>query len=96
MQPVAQSEPVWKRTNMYRLGPQYRTHPDRFVHINDVGWFVRLRGEFNSIDGLESSSGLAGPFSSRDSAEFYLQRVILKDNRQPTDRRLTAHTNAPV
>ena len=76
MLPLLCLEPGWKRTNMYRLGAEYRTTESRFIHIDKLGWFVHLRDEFHSVSGLTASSGIAGPFLSQAQANAYLQYAI--------------------
>lgn len=76
MLPLPCQDAVWKRNNMYRLGVEYRTAESRFVHVDKMGWFVRLRGEFHTTPGLTTSSGLAGPFPSQSQANTFLQYII--------------------
>lgn len=79
MQPLLKQEPVWKKITMYRLGAHYRTQENRFSHIEGLGWFVRIRGEFTTINGLTSSYGLAGPFISQLDAQQHLRALIKKN-----------------
>ena len=76
MLPLIQQEPLWTTKTMYRLGTHYRANEDRFIYVATVGWFIRLRGEFNLVSGLHSSSNTAGPFSTRAGANRYLQEMI--------------------
>jgi hypothetical protein len=79
MLPLLQQEPVWKKTVDYRLGPQYRSNEGRLIYVEALGWFIRLRGEFNSIPGLTTSHGIAGPFHTQELAFAYLRHSIQRE-----------------
>lgn len=59
-----------------RSGPQDRIHPDRFIYIKESGWFIYLRGDQEFCDGIQVSSGLAGPFDTKVEARVYLKKLI--------------------
>ncbi|MGD8783710.1 MAG: hypothetical protein PVG75_04705 [Thioalkalispiraceae bacterium] len=65
---------------LYRSGPQDRQYPGRFTYIKGTGWFVYLRGDLESYEGIEVKSGIAGPFDSRFDARVYLVRLIKQSN----------------
>ena len=72
-------EPLWKTHSSYRLGAKYRSNESRLFYIKNLGWFLRMRGEFNSVSGLTASHGVAGPFPNQDIAFAYLRRSIFKE-----------------
>ena len=76
MLPFEHQEPLWKNLSTHRLGAQYRSNESRLIHVKDMGWFIRLRGEFNSVSGLTVSHGVAGPFNTQELAFAYLRHAI--------------------
>ena len=95
MQPLLQQEPAWKTTPTYRLGAQYRSNEGRILHIKDLGWFVRMRGEFHSVCGLTTSHGIAGPFISQEHALAYLHQAIWQEQPSPISS-LATHPDTPI
>lgn len=63
-----------------RSGAKYRAHPDRYTYIKGAGWFVYLRGDQETLDGIKVDSGIAGPFHSRADAMTYLTKIINKSH----------------
>jgi len=73
---LIQQEPLWKSKRVYRLGEYYRENKERFIFVASRGWFIHLRGEYNLLSGLHSSSNIAGPFTTKTTANHYLQTII--------------------
>ena len=75
---LIQQDPLWKSKRVYRLGEHYRENNERFIFVISRGWFIHLRGEYNLLSGLQSSSNIAGPFTTKMTANRYLQSIIAK------------------
>ena len=82
MLPLMQQEPVWKESASYRLGAQYRSNESRLLYMKGLGWFIRIRDEFNTVSGLTASHGLAGPFHTQEQAFAYLRHSIQQEQSQ--------------
>lgn len=83
MLPFEQQEPLWKTHSTYRLGAQYRCNESRLIYIKNMGWFIRLRGEFNAVSGLTVSHGIVGPFTNQELAFAYLRHSIQREQSLP-------------
>ncbi len=95
MQALIEHELIWKVTGAYRLGAKYRSNEGRLLYIKGIGWFIRIRDEFNSLSGLTASHGIAGPFTSQDQAFAYLRNAIRREPAASSPAS-TTHPNSPV
>ena len=62
--------------HIQRGGPQYRQHSDRYFHIDEVGWFVRTRGDYETREGMDLCNGILGPFKSKAAAKYELLKML--------------------
>lgn len=65
--------------HIQRGGAQHRQHPDRYFYIDEVGWFVRTRGDYEIREGIDISSGILGPFRSRAVAKYELFKMLFEE-----------------
>jgi len=68
-----------KHKHIQRGGAQYRQHPDRYFEIEEVGWFVRTRGDYEAREGMDVSSGILGPFKSKAVAKYELFKMLFEE-----------------